>query len=681
VKIVPTWLREHVDLKVDDQTLARDLTMAGISVEAVEKSGGETVFAMEITTNRPDAMNHYGVAREAAALYDKALKPIVAKLPKSSGKAQFKIEIQDKTGCARYTSRILRGVKIGPSPKRIADRLQLNDARPINSAADATNYNLIEMGHPTHAFDLDTLEGGKIVVRRARAGEKLQTLDGVERTLTAEDLVIADAKKAVAMAGVMGGFDTMITDATKSVLIEAAWFDPATVRAMARRHGMHTDASHRFERGADFGATSLAAARVAQLILEGSGGRLEGGEIDAIGRQVKRPTLKLRLSEVLRHLGQQLPPTRIAGILKRLGFGVTGKGPWSVQVPSWRLDVAREIDLIEELARIYGYNNFANTLPGFSGAVVELPTAEKDEKLRRTLLGLGYHEAMTYSFISHADAKAFSGAQVIDLANPLNEELSVMRTSLVPGMLEMLAHNLNRDVKDVRLFEAGHVFEHAGSGVSELPALALGATGNAIAAGVHTPARAYSFFDLKGDLATLLDSFEHKSLYFDALVSDYYHPGRAARAVMDGETVARFGQLDPAVAARHKLKQDVYLAEVAVDRLFKRELREPRYQPLSKFPAVERDFSLLMPGEVTFDRIRAAVDALNIPELRSFEPAEVFRGGNVPAGYYSLLLRAVFQSSERTLRDDEVAAWSQQLVRALQSLGGSLRSSPPPVLI
>lgn len=249
-----------------------------------------------------------------------------------------------------------------------------------------------------------------------------------------------------------------------------------------------------------------------------------------------------------------------------------------------------------------------------------------------------------------------------------------MRTSLVPGMLDMLAHNLNRDVKDVRLFEAAHLYEAAGAGIHEFPALALGATGNAATPGVHTPARAYSFFDLKGDLEALLATFQHKTLYFDALVSDYYQPGRAARAAMDGETIARFGQLDPAVAAKRKLKQEVYVAEVFLDRLYQRALREPRYQPLSKFPAVERDFSLLMPDEVAFERIRAALEALHIAELRRFEPAEIFRGGAVPGGLHSLLLRATFQSSDRTLRDDEVATWSQQIVRALESLGASLRS-------
>ncbi|MBI2679308.1 MAG: phenylalanine--tRNA ligase subunit beta [Candidatus Koribacter versatilis] len=702
MKILTSWLREFVDFKADAQTLARDLTMAGISVEAIEKVGGEAVFSMEITTNRPDAMNHYGVAREVAAIYDRPLKPIVATLPKSVAspksrvetpdrasqarpKLKFEIKIEDKQGCARYTSRILRGVTIGPSPKKIAERLEANDSRPINSAADATNYNLIEMGHPTHAFDLDTLEGGRLIVRRARAGEKLKTLDGVDRNLTPEDLVIADARKPVALAGVMGGFDTMITERTKNVLIEAAWFDPATVRAMSRRHGMHTDASHRFERGADWGATSLAAARVAQLILEGSGGSLDGGEIEAVGRHVKRPMVRLRPNELVRHLGQEIPPARVTSILKRLGFYVAIRPLWTVEVPTWRLDVEREIDLIEELARIYGYNNFENTLPGFSGSVVELPTAEKEDTTRRTLLALGYHEAMTYSFISHADAGAFSGAQAIELANPLNEELSVMRTSLVPGMLEMLAHNLNRDVKDVRLFEAGHVFElkteSLAGNVNEVPAICLGATGdaatgNAAPASVHAPARAYTFFDMKGDLEALLAAFEHKALYFDANAPAYYHPGRSARAVMDGETVARFGQiiLPSEVAAKRKLKQDVFIAEVFADRLYRRALREPRYAPLSKFPAVERDFSFLMPDDVSFERIRSAVDALHIPALRSFAPAEIFRGGSVSAGKQSLLLRAVFQSSDRTLRDDEVAAWSQRIVQSLTALGGTLRS-------
>ena len=290
MRILPAWLREFVDIKADDRQLAEDLTSAGIAVETVVEEHGATVYEMDLTTNRVDAMNHYGVAREAAAIYGVELKPFEPKLPgkcrslDSGGKdapppvgmtnGGFPIVIEDAEGCARYTARIIRGVKIGPSPEHIAKRLELLGSRAINNAADATNYAINELGHPTHAFDLDLLAGGTIIVRRARDGEVLKTLDGVDRKLSTDDLVIADAEKPVALAGVMGGFDSMITEKTKNVLIESAWFDPATVRSMAKRHGMHTDASHRFERGADWGITPVACDRVAELILETAGGEL-----------------------------------------------------------------------------------------------------------------------------------------------------------------------------------------------------------------------------------------------------------------------------------------------------------------------------------------------------------------------------------------------------------------------
>src|SRR5574341_1419533 len=354
MRISPTWLREFVAVKAAPAKLAEELTRAGLALESIEGEGEQAVLDLEVTTNRVDAMNYYGVARECAAIYDLALKPIQAKLPKAEGKAKFAIQIEDREGCARYTARVLKGVQIGPSPRQVAERLRINDARPINCAADATNYNLMEMGHPTHAFDLDLLEGGKIVIRRAREGERLKTLDGVERKLSSEDLVIADGKKAVAIAGVMGGFDTMITERTKNVLIESAWFDPVTVRKTARRHGLHTDASHRFERGADFAATPLACARVAQLILESGGGTLEGGEIDAVARRIVRHAVWLRHSEIQRILGQQIPEREVRRILERLGFATKpGRGSKSagkkakktaaepgliVDLPTWRLD-------------------------------------------------------------------------------------------------------------------------------------------------------------------------------------------------------------------------------------------------------------------------------------------------------------------------------------------------------
>jgi len=691
MKVSPTWLREFVALKAAPAKLAEELTRAGLALESMEGEGEQAVLDLEITTNRVDAMNHYGVARECAAIYDLELNPIAAKLPKAEGKAKFAIQIEDREGCARYTARIVRGVAIKPSPARIAQRLELMGARPINNAADATNYNLMEMGHPTHAFDLDLLEGGKIVIRRAKEGERLRTLDGVERKLSSEDLVIADAKKAVAIAGVMGGFDTMITERTKNVLIESAWFDPVTVRETARRHGLHTDASHRFERGADFAATPLACARVAQLILESGGGMLEGGEIDAVARRIARPAVWLRHSEIQRILGQPIPQREVRRILDRLGFATTpGRGAkpaakkakkaaagpgLRVELPTWRLDVEREIDLIEEIARIYGYDRFPNTLPAFSGAVVELPDAEKDARLRAALLGLGYHEAISLSFISRADAEAFSGEKPVELANPISEEATSMRTSLVPGMLGMLAWNLNRGTGSVRLFESGNVYALAGAKTEEHKTLCLGATGEARLGGTpHEAPRAYGFFDLKGDVETLLEAFAHSELSYDAQAGAAYHPGRSARAVLGGATVARFGQIHPEMAAARKFRQDVFVAEIHLDRLYRQALREPRYQGIPRFPAVERDFSFFFDEATSFAEVRGAIAALELKELESVRPAEIFRGGSVPAGRYSMLLRATFQSAERTLRDDEVAGWSARIIQVLQALGGQLRA-------
>jgi phenylalanyl-tRNA synthetase beta chain len=702
MKISPAWLREFVDLKVDARQLAQDLTMAGVAVEGISGQGASTVYEVEVSPNRVDAMNHYGIARECSAIYDTTLKPLPVQLPAFTVTPDFAIQIDDPQGCARYTARIVRGVKIAPSPNSVQYRLELLESRPINNAADATNYTLQETGHPTHAFDLDLLEGGKIIVRRARQGETLRTLDGIDRKLSPDDLVIADAAKPVALAGVMGGFDSMITERTRNVLIESAWFDPGSVRHTARRHGMHTDASHRFERGADINAAPVACARVAQLILEWAGGQLDGAEIDAYPRRLQRVPVRLRRSEVLRHLGQEIAEQEIERILRRLGFVVTpgrastavampgsartsGAGgahaavaeevaDFSVQLPSWRLDVGREIDLIEEIARIYGYNRFPNTLPAFSGAVVDLPDAHKDARVRESLLALGYNEAVSLSFISRQDAQQFSTASPVELANPISEEASVMRTSLVPGMLAMLGWNLNRGNFDVRLFEAGNVFERTGDDTAERLHIALGATGSALPATVHQPARPFTFFDLKGDVEQLLGSFEHGAVYYDSFAAEYYHPGRSARAVMDGATVARFGQIHPEIAAARKLRGEIYVAELYLDRLYTRALREPRYQPIPRFPAVERDFSFVFDNSVSFERIRSTVDALRIAELRSFVPVEIFLGGNVPAGKYSLLLRASFQSAERTLRDDEVALWGAQIIKALETVGGTLRA-------
>jgi phenylalanyl-tRNA synthetase beta chain len=597
-------------------------------------------------------------------------------------RAGFGIEIEQPELCRRFTARVMRGIAIKPSPQKIQQRLEVIGSHGINNAVDATNYTLWEMGKPTHVFDLDLLEGGKLVIRHAREGEKLKTLDGIERKLTKEDLVVADAKKPVGLAGVMGGFDTMITDRTKNVLIESAWWDPLTTRRMAKRHGLHTDASHRFERGADIESTVVSTNRVAELILQSGGGQPEGEVIDVYPRPLNRPPVLLHRGEVKRILGTDIAEKEIVRILTRLGFAITGQenAGWKVNLPTWRLDVERDTDLIEEIARIYGYDNFKNTLPAFSGAVVEQPEAARDAKLRSTALALGYNEAISLTFISAKDAESFSSAEAAALENPLSEEASVMRTSLVPGMIDMLAHNLNRGQEDVRLFEAGNVFELAGGKTNERKQLSLGATAISIASHLPQKSALDIFRAFKGDVETLLESFQHENLSFDAKVPAYFHPGRAARAVMDGETVGYFGQLHPHVAASRKLKQDVYVAELFLDKLYRHELREPRYTPASKFPAVERDFSFVFDDTVSYEQIRQATEKLKMAELR-IQPVELFRPdpksqkqGSIPAGKYSLLLSATFQSDDRTLRDEEVAKWSEQIVNALQSLGGTQRA-------
>ncbi len=641
MKLSPNWIREYVDLTVDDRRLAEDLTDVGLGVEGTSGSGPDLIFEMEIGTNRPDAMNHYGVAREAAAIYDRPLKRITPKLPAATPAADFPITVEEPALCPRFSARVIRNTHIKPSPEKIAHRLQLLDQRPISNAVDATNYVLWQIGKPTHVFDADLLEGGQIIVRKARNGETLKTLDGVERKLTTEDLVVCDAKKPVGLAGVMGGYDTMITDKTRNIVIESAWWDPGIVRKMSRRHAIHTDASHRFERGADFESTVLSCDLVAEMILASGGGELVGDVVDVVSKKMDQAPVVLRVSEVHRILGGTLDPGQIFRLLKRLGFELIPEGQadaqFRVQIPSWRLDVEREIDVIEEIARLHGYNKFPNTLPAYSGAVVELPHAPIDAALRKRALALGYNEALSLTFISHADAEKFSpssGPKVLELENPLSEEASVMRTSLVPGMLDMLAWNLNRDVAEARLFEMGSVYEMSGGERVELRRVCLGATAAAVHAalpasgaldvsnGEHAAA-AETFRGFKGDVDNLLAAFAGEITY-EREAPEYYHPGRSARVRLNGAAVANFGQIHPEAAVARKLRQDVFLAEFDLEQLYKAGLRTIRFTPLAKYPVVERDFSFVFDDTLSFQQMHKVVQETDIRELREFSPRRDF---------------------------------------------------------
>jgi phenylalanyl-tRNA synthetase beta chain len=400
----------------------------------------------------------------------------------------------------------------------------------------------------------------------------------------------------------------------------------------------------------------------------------------------------LHVADVRRILGGGLDSGMIFGLLKRLGFSLIPEGQddaqFRVHIPSWRLDVEREIDVIEEIARLHGYDKFENTLPAYSGAVVDLPHAAVDADFRRRALALGYNEALSLTFISHADAERFSAGsnsavKVLELENPLSEEASVMRTSLAPGMLDMLAWNLNRDVAEARLFEVGSVYGVSGEVRVEPRRACLGATAAAVKSSLpmgdaldvskgEQAAAAETLRGFKGDVENLLAEFSGDVSY-DRETAEYFHPGRSARAQVNGTTVAQFGQLNPEVAAARKLRQDVFLAEFDLEELYKVGLRRVKFTPLGKYPAVERDFSFVFVDDVSFEQIRRAASKLEIAEVREFRPVEIFRGGSIAAGKYSVLLRVTFQSNERTLREDEVAQWSGKIVAALTALGGVQR--------
>ncbi len=462
---------------------------------------------------------------------------------------------------------------------------------------------------------------------------------------------------------------------------------------MSRRHAIHSDASHRFERGADFAAPPIASSLVAEIILA-SGGQIVGDFVDLIipevaARIVHRLPVDLSVARVARLLGRTedgpgITDEVVSGVLRALGCMLepAGKGQYAVTLPTWRLDLEREIDLVEEVARVYGYNRFANTLPAFSGTVLELPHASKRSTVRSLLLAAGYHEAVSSTFCSATDADTFSSqpGQAVPMGNPLSEEAGMLRPSLVPGMLTMLANNLNRNVDNVRLFELGTVFTGSTERVDEAPSLAVGATG-ALVDGLHT-SRPVDFYDLKGLIEAVISRFAARSVYYDAFPPDsgllpaWLEPGRAARCVLDGSTVAYFGELAAVEGARRKLRQTVFLGEIFLERLFRQQLRQPSAHELSRYQAVRRDFSLIFPDSVHWSSVSAALERLSIAELEDYRPAEIFRdaqGKAIPPGYYSLLVSTTFQSPDRTLRDEELQEWSGRIVGAMERLGGRLR--------
>jgi phenylalanyl-tRNA synthetase beta chain len=490
----------------------------------------------------------------------------------------------------------------------------------------------------------------------------------------------------------------MITPQTRNVLVEAAWFDPVAVRQTARRHGLHTDASHRFERGADFNAAPVASSLVCAILLA-AGGHIEGDLVDERvaameARTGQRRPIALALGEVHRILGttvdsEGITAKTVEDILTALGCELSEPAAsqhcdtaWQVTLPSWRLDLEREIDLIEEVARVYGYNRFVNTLPAFGEGVRALPSAGKEAAIRSTLGAAGFHEAIASTFCSAADA-ALTAPQpglVVPLGNPLSEEAGVLRPSLIPGMVAMIAGNLNRDVSDVHLFELGTVFSGTTEKVDERAALAFGASGNLPEDGALHPQRAIDFYDVKGIVEQLIAHFEMRDHYIDSfpagsgLIPPWLHPYRGARVVAEGITVGWFGQLHPREAAARKIKDAVLVGELFIDRLYRFPLRHPAAREISRFQPVRRDFSLVLPESVRWQTVDSALAALQIPELVDWRVREVFRDARLGSGEYALLLGTTFQAPDRTLREEELRAFHARVVEAVGRVGGRLRA-------
>src|SRR5271168_2679286 len=713
MKVVYNWLKDFVDVAASPDELASRLAHSGTNIGGVEKGAHGAVIDAEVSSNRPDCLGHYGIAREVSAVYKLPLKPVAPKPAEGSAKAAeaVRVEIQVPELCGRFTARVIRGVRIQPSPAWLRERLEASGVASISNVVDVSNYVMLELGNPLHTYDYDKVRDHRIGVRRAKAGEKIRTLDGLERTLDSSLSVVfdGDGSRAVGIGGIMGGSDTEISFSAKNILIECAWFEPIAVRKAARSLKLHTEASTRFGRGADPEMAEVASRRAAELILQLAGGELLAGVVDVYSGKRAPKKIQLTRTELLRVMGADVPDKEIEAILGALGFapvrsdssrGAEGSllAAWECTQPSWRAEVEREIDLIEEVARIYGLDKFPPRLPAARQGAQRLPKFEAELRVRERLIGLGYREILTIPHVAEERDAFFrpEGVAPARLSNPLSEEASVLRSNGLVTMAAALEWNLNHGQRNVRLFEIGRSYRLDGSASVETPILTIGATGEAREKGIYESAREYEFADLKGDLdaiGALAGGFEWQQggatwTHTARRGMIHLHSGDPRsvqlQSVISSEarnlsSIGTAGQLARRVAEKFKLRQDIFLAEIHLDPLYAqisaaKEAR--RYEPLPRFPTVERDFSLLLADGTPFSDVVKAIRSLNISEITSIEAADLFRGKNVPAGKYSLLVRVTFQSREATLTDAQTTDFSAKIISALEkNLSAQLRAS------
>ena len=707
MKILISWLKDFVDVPGTPQEIARTMSVRGFAVEGIEpidvsaeasaKADGDAVLDFEITANRPDCMSVMGMAREVATAYGlQARRPVVGAdtLALSSLKtvetSDIDIVIERPELCARYAGAVA-DVTVGPSPAWMQDRLNAAGIRPISNIVDITNYVLIELGHPMHAFDLATIGGAQIRVRTATPGEKLRTLDGQTRTLSPDMLVIADARRAVAVAGVMGGADTEVTSTTTAIVLESAYFNPLSVRRTSKALGLKTEASMRFERGADPRLATTAMERACALLETIGAGRARGTVVDRHPVRAEPTVLQLRRDKIRGLLGAVIPDADIRRILESLGFALRdgaggpaaalGAGPstalgagWDVTVPTRRVDCVREVDLIEEIARHYGFDRLPVTFPALTSAPPPVdPRITRARHLRTVLTAAGFSEAVTFGFIGEAAAAPFAGdGDLVPIANPLSENFAVLRPSALPGLMEAVSHNRRREQRDVRLFEIGNRFSRS---AGERRAVACAWTGVAGADHWSGGAREVDFSDIKGVAERICQAVGVES-HTEPHRETWLVPGRTAAVISNGTRVGVVGQLAPAIADTHGLPQGevVYVAELDLDALeHAAGGREVRVEPLPRYPSVTRDISVLLDDTLPSADVRATIHAAAPATLARVREFDRYQGKGIPEHKVSLSLRLTFRSSDRTLTDADVQAAMDTVLAALTTAHGAVQ--------
>jgi phenylalanyl-tRNA synthetase beta chain len=664
--------------------LREDATVGQPFAEYLGRPGGDVVYDLETTPNRPDWNSVIGIAREIAALGGSPLKLPAPELPVSRVGQRaadlVRVRLDAPELCPRYTARVIRGVKIGPSPDWLRAILERVGLRSINNVVDVTNYVMLETGQPLHAFDYHLIAKGAegrptIVVRRAAEGERFRTLDNQERVLSADHLLIADESKGIALAGVMGGQNTEINEQTVDVLLESAYFAPSNIRRTSKTLGLRTDSSYRFERGCDPNwGVEYASRRAAQLILETAGGQLVEGVVDAYPQPIEPKTVSLRFAKTDALLGIAIAPEQQCRLLASLGLArTTGDAPDSASfsIPTFRPDLKRDVDLIEEVARLYGVDRIPATAP--RGAHGENPfDAIYDEiaAVRRLLTGLGLDEAQGQTLIGRAEIRNATPEEVVALKNPLSSDMDVLRPSLLPGLLHSLRHNVSRKNYDVALFEVGRVFLMANGQPREERRLGIALTG----------ARALPFWsgegrdahfdamDLKGVVEEVLEHFGVRGVQFQRRAESTALFLESAAISLGGRVpLGELGQLLPTLAKKYDLRDAVFLAELRLDELIARGNRDKAFRPLPQFPASRRDLAMLVPEATTHEAVLAAVKQARPANLESVELFDVFRGKPVPPGQKSLAYAFTYRAGDKTLTDAEVNAAHARLVETFKA--------------